>query len=92
MDCNFSFAGIKASVKRIVNKMDSASDSQDTVSSPVPGCENIASSFQNTAFMHLLIRTERAIFYCKDRWPNISQLVRTQIYMLCTSFQFLSSN
>ncbi len=87
LDCNFSFAGLKSAVKRITDELDSAPNHdgqdavpfQDLIRSPVSGCEDIASSFQNTACSHLVTRTERAILYCKDRWPNISQLVCIQI-------------
>ena len=96
LDCNFSFSGIKSSVKRCVDKLD-VNSFQDSVSfqdsssfqtsntsqdldsyqnSPVPGSENIAASFQSTVCTHLANRTERGILYCKQRWPNLSQLVR----------------
>ena len=43
--------------------------------SPLPGCEDIAASFQEAVCRHLLTRTHRALLYTQQFFPGVRHLV-----------------
>ena len=43
--------------------------------SPIPRCEEISATIQDTVVTHLVMRTHRAIKYCKRKWPSVNTLV-----------------
>ena len=46
-------------------------------STPLPGCEDIAASFQEAVCRHLLTRTHRALCYVRKHIPDVKHLVST---------------
>lgn len=60
-DCNFSFAGLKTSVRTAVTRLGGI----DAVRRDAQLVADFAASFQNIAVKHLEVRTRRAIRRCK---------------------------
>eukprot|EP00042_Codosiga_hollandica_P027371 m.135746 g.135746 ORF g.135746 m.135746 type:complete len:390 (+) comp52462_c0_seq3:89-1258(+) len=62
-DCNFSFAGLKTNVERVIRRdVDPLPEESAARSSVI---KNIAASFQRVVFEHMRIRTLRAFAYAK---------------------------
>lgn len=70
-DCNFSFAGLKTSVRVAINKL----GGDATVRANRSTMCDIAASFQEIAVQHLEQRVRRAIKLCSRQLPNIDTLV-----------------
>jgi N6-L-threonylcarbamoyladenine synthase len=73
--CNFSFSGLKTSAHTLITRI--AMEENWSGSAPLPGCEDIAASFQEAVCRHLLTRTHRAICYVRKHIPDVKHLVST---------------
>lgn len=92
MDCNFSFAGLKTSVRTAIMRL---GGSQVVNADPVLKA-NIAASFQEIAVRHLEQRAKRAMMLCESNNVGAKTLVvaggvaanavvRSRLETLCTS-------
>lgn len=70
-DCNFSFAGLKTSVRVAIDKL----GGDEKVRGDRTTMCDIAASFQEIAVQHLEQRVRRAIKLCNERLPGIDTLV-----------------
>lgn len=71
IDCNFSFAGLKTSVRTAIARLGGA----EVVAADRQLAADIAASFQETAVKHLEQRTERAIRVCDANKTGAKTLV-----------------
>lgn len=70
-DCNFSFAGLKTSVRVAIDKL----GGDDAVQNDPKVMADVAASFQDTAVRHLEQRTRRALQLCDDHNTGAKTLV-----------------
>lgn len=70
-DCNFSFAGLKTSVRVAIDKL----GGDEQVQTDQSLMADIAASFQETAVRHLEQRVTRAMQLCDDRGTGVNTLV-----------------
>lgn len=91
-DCNFSFAGLKTSVRVAIDKL----GGDDKVKSDESLMADIAASFQETAVRHLEQRVARALQLCDLRGTGVKTLVvsggvaanavvRSRLEMVCAT-------
>ncbi|KAI0565121.1 Glycoprotease [Gracilaria domingensis] len=91
-DCNFSFAGLKTSVRVAMDKL----GGDDVVRATEMIKADIAASFQETCVRHLEQRVKRAIKLCAEHGIGVNKLVvsggvaankvvRTRLQQLCES-------
>jgi N6-L-threonylcarbamoyladenine synthase len=71
--CNFSFSGLKTSAHTLITRI--AMEENWRGDCPLPGCEDIAASFQEAVCRHLLTRTHRALLYTQQFFPEVRHLV-----------------
>lgn len=94
-DCNFSFAGLKTSVRIAIDKL----GGDEVVSADRSIMCDIAASFQEIAVRHLEQRIRRAIKLCIARVPGVDTLVvsggvaanmvvRSRLRGLCEDFSW----
>jgi N6-L-threonylcarbamoyladenine synthase len=94
-DCNFSFAGLKTSVRTAIAKL---GGEEVVVANPVLRA-NVAASFQETAVKHLEMRVKRAIVLCDANETGAKTLVvaggvaantvvRSRLEALCESLEW----
>lgn len=70
-DCNFSFAGLKTSVRVAIDKL----GGEEVVREDREKMANIAASFQEIAIRHLEQRVKRCLIRCKEFSEDIDTLV-----------------
>lgn len=78
LTCDFSFAGLKTAAARCIEQ--TAPAAQEVPLAEASGEDrkvraNIAASFQNTAMLHLVDRTQRAIMAAKELEPDVRSFV-----------------
>lgn len=71
IDCNFSYAGLKTSVRTAIMKL----GGEEAVRADYGMCADVAASFQETAVKHLEDRTRRAMRLCDANDTGAETLV-----------------